>query len=26
VVVSADGVMTQGFTDNGFKQRFGVGA
>jgi Spx/MgsR family transcriptional regulator len=26
VVVTADGVMTQGFTDNGFKQRFGVGA
>ncbi|MEG2803730.1 arsenate reductase [Stenotrophomonas sp.] len=26
VVVSADGVMTQGFSDNGFKQRFGVGA
>lgn len=26
VVVSADGAMTQGFSDNGFKQRFGVGA
>ncbi len=26
VVVSDDGVMTQGFSDNGFKQRFGVGA
>lgn len=26
VVVTADGVMTQGFSDNGFKQRFGVGA
>lgn len=26
VVVMADGVMTQGFSDNGFKQRFGVGA
>jgi hypothetical protein len=25
-VVSADSVMTQGFSDNGFKQRFGVGA
>lgn len=26
VVVTGDGVMTQGFSDNGFKQRFGVGA
>ena len=25
VVVTDDGVMTQGFSDNGFKQRFGVG-
>jgi Spx/MgsR family transcriptional regulator len=25
VVVTDDGVVTQGFTDNGFKQRFGVG-
>ena len=24
VVVTADGMVTQGFTDNGFKQRFGV--
>ena len=24
VVVSDDGVLTQGFSDNGFKQRFGV--
>lgn len=24
VVVTADGAMTQGFSDNGFKQRFGV--
>ena len=24
VVVTDDGAMTQGFTDNGFKQRFGV--
>lgn len=26
VVVSDDGVITQGFSDNGFKKRFGVGA
>ncbi|WP_367345483.1 arsenate reductase [Stenotrophomonas bentonitica] len=26
VVVTDDGVMSQGFSDNGFKQRFGVGA
>ena len=26
VVVTADGAMTQGFSDNGFKQRFGVDA
>jgi len=26
VVVTADGTMSQGFSDNGFKQRFGVGA
>lgn len=25
VVVTADGRVTQGFSDNGFKQRFGVG-
>ena len=25
VIVTEDGVMTQGFSDNGFKQRFGVG-
>ncbi|WP_129135589.1 Spx/MgsR family RNA polymerase-binding regulatory protein [Luteimonas sp. YGD11-2] len=25
VVVTDDGVVTQGFTDNGFKKRFGVG-
>ena len=25
VVVTDDGVVTQGFSDNGFKQRFGVG-
>ena len=25
VVVTGDRVMTQGFSDNGFKQRFGVG-
>ncbi|RZA28514.1 MAG: arsenate reductase, partial [Proteobacteria bacterium] len=25
VVVTGDGVMTQGFSDNGFKQRFGIG-
>lgn len=25
VVVTGDGVVTQGFSDNGFKQRFGVG-
>ena len=25
VVVTADGVVSVGFTDNGFKQRFGVG-
>lgn len=25
VVVTADGVVTQGFSDNGFKARFGVG-
>ena len=25
VVVTDDGTMTQGFSDNGFKQRFGVG-
>lgn len=25
VVVTGDGVMTQGFTDGGFKRRFGVG-
>lgn len=25
VVVTDDGVMTQGFSDNGFKQRFGIG-
>ncbi|HYG05226.1 MAG TPA: Spx/MgsR family RNA polymerase-binding regulatory protein [Stenotrophomonas sp.] len=25
VVVTEDGVVTQGFSDNGFKQRFGVG-
>ena len=24
VVVTDDGVMTQGFSDNGFKQRFGI--
>lgn len=24
VVVTADGVVTQGFSDNGFKQRFGI--
>lgn len=24
VVVTNDGVMTQGFSDNGFKQRFGI--
>lgn len=26
VVVTEDGVVTQGFSDNGFKKRFGVGA
>ena len=26
VVVTEDGAITQGFTDNGFKKRFGVGA
>lgn len=26
VVVTADGTVSQGFSDNGFKQRFGVGA
>lgn len=26
VVVTADGVVSQGFSDNGFKKRFGVGA
>ena len=25
VLVTDDGVMTQGFSDNGFKQRFGIG-
>jgi Spx/MgsR family transcriptional regulator len=25
VLVTADGVMTQGFSDNGFKLRFGIG-
>ncbi len=25
VVVTADGVVSQGFSDNGFKQRFGMG-
>jgi Spx/MgsR family transcriptional regulator len=25
IVVTADGVMTQGFSDNGFKLRFGLG-
>jgi Spx/MgsR family transcriptional regulator len=25
VVVTDDGTMTQGFSDNGFKQRFGIG-
>ena len=25
VVVTDDGAMTQGFSDNGFKQRFGIG-
>lgn len=25
VVVTDDGVVTQGFTDNGFKKRFGIG-
>lgn len=25
VVVTEDGAMSQGFSDNGFKQRFGVG-
>ena len=25
VVVTADGVVTQGFSDNGFKARFGLG-
>jgi Spx/MgsR family transcriptional regulator len=25
LVVTADGVMTQGFSDNGFKLRFGLG-
>lgn len=25
VIVTDDGVVTQGFTDNGFKQRLGVG-
>ena len=25
VIVTADGVMTQGFSDKGFKQRFGIG-
>jgi len=25
VVVADDGAMTQGFSDNGFKQRFGIG-
>ena len=24
VVVTDDGVLTQGFSDNGFKQRFGI--
>lgn len=26
VVVTADGAVTQGFSDNGFKKRFGAGA
>ncbi|WP_147651522.1 arsenate reductase [Vulcaniibacterium gelatinicum] len=26
VVVTEDGVVTQGFSDNGFKKRFGAGA
>ena len=26
VVVTGDGMVSQGFTDNGFKARFGVGA
>ena len=26
VVVTGDGVVSQGFSDNGFKKRFGVGA
>lgn len=26
VVVTADGAVSQGFSDNGFKKRFGVGA
>ncbi|RNF86400.1 Spx/MgsR family RNA polymerase-binding regulatory protein [Montanilutibacter psychrotolerans] len=26
VVVTADGTVTQGFSDNGFKARFGIGA
>ncbi|MEI2430594.1 Spx/MgsR family RNA polymerase-binding regulatory protein [Lysobacter yananisis] len=26
VVVTDDGKVTQGFSDNGFKQRFGIGA
>ena len=26
VVLTDDGVVTQGFSDNGFKRRFGVGA
>lgn len=26
VVVTGDGTVTQGFSDNGFKKRFGVGA
>jgi arsenate reductase-like glutaredoxin family protein len=25
VVVTDDGAVTQGFSDNGFKQRFGTG-
>ena len=25
IVVTADGVMTQGFSDNGFKKLFGIG-
>ncbi len=26
LVITDDGVLSQGFSDNGFKQRFGVGA